>query len=57
MVEKLDEGVGQLVPEFALPEVLEVEDEGLKLLRSFVSLLRKEIGDIVFTHFDVEILH
>lgn len=50
MAEELDEGLGELVPELPLPVVLKVEDKGLELLGSFISLLGEEIGDGVGAH-------
>lgn len=52
VTEEFDEGIGKLMPQLTLPEVLEIENEGLKLLRSFVSLLGEEIGDCVGVHFE-----
>jgi hypothetical protein len=50
MAEEIDEGISKLVPELSFPEVLEVENERLKLFRSFVALLGKKVGNSVVTH-------
>ena len=50
MAEELNESVGKLVPQLALPEVLEIEDEMLELLGSLISLFREEIGDGIGAH-------
>lgn len=53
MAEELNKGIGKLMPQLSLPEVLEVEDEVLKLFRSLVSLFRKEIGDRISAHLEL----
>lgn len=50
MTEEFDKGISKLVPEFALPIILEVENEGLKLLGSFIALLGKEVWDVDVAH-------
>lgn len=46
MVEKLDQRVGQLVPELAFPTVFEGDEKMLQICRRGISLVRQEIGDI-----------
>lgn len=50
VAEELDEGIRELVPQLALPEVLEVENERLQIVRRLVSLVREEVWDRVDVH-------
>jgi hypothetical protein len=57
MTEELDEGIGKLVPEFALPEVLEIKYYGLEFFGSFIALFGKKVGNRIDVHCWLWILH
>jgi hypothetical protein len=50
-VVELDESIGELVPQLALPEVLELEEEVLHIIASLLALLRQEASDLLAVHF------
>lgn len=52
MVEKLHQGICELVPELPLPEVLKVQHKGLELLCGLVPLLGEEVGDRIDIHLE-----
>ena len=52
-VVELDESIGELVPQLALPVVLECEQVVLCIIRRLVTLLREQVGYCVDVH-DVE---
>jgi hypothetical protein len=50
-VVELDESIGELVPQLALPEVLELDEEVLYILARLIALLRQEASDLFVVHF------
>jgi hypothetical protein len=50
-VVELDESIGELVPQLALPEVLELEEEVLHIIARLLALLRQEASDLLVVHF------
>ena len=45
-----NEDIGEFVPQLALPEILELDDEVLKLVRGLIPLVSEEVGDGVDVH-------
>ena len=50
-VVELDESIGELVPQLALPEVLELHEEVLYIIVGLFALLREEASDLLVVHF------
>lgn len=50
LFEVLDERVGQFVPQFALPEVFEIEKVVLNVFGGGIALFGQQVGDCVDVH-------
>jgi len=49
-VVEFDESIGELVPQLALPEVLELHEEVLYIIVGLFALLREEASDLLVVH-------
>lgn len=52
LFEEFNEGIGQLVPKFAFPQVFQAYEDMLKAWGSFFSLFGKKVGNCVDIHSD-----
>jgi hypothetical protein len=50
LLEIEDEFIGQLVPQLALPEIFELEEEVLDMFGGSIALIRQQVGDRVDIH-------